>query len=110
MSEADPERMTTPIGERLRKAREACDMSLEDVANRTRIPIRHLQHIENGEWDALPAPTYSIGFARSYAHVVGLNGSRSEEHTSDLQSLMRHSYAVLFLKQKPNKPSIPSPN
>src|SRR3546814_800281 len=75
MSEADPERMTTPIGERLRKAREACDRSLEEVANRTRIPIRHLQHIENGEWDALPAPTYSIGFARSYANVVGLNGS-----------------------------------
>lgn len=75
MSEADPEGMTTPIGERLRKAREAGDMSLEDVANRTRIPIRHLQHIENGEWDALPAPTYSIGFARSYANVVGLNGS-----------------------------------
>lgn len=76
MSEADPEHMTTsPIGERLRKAREANGMSLEDVANRTRIPIRHLQHIENGEWDALPAATYSIGFARSYANVVGLNGS-----------------------------------
>lgn len=76
MSEADPEGMSiTPIGERLRKAREASDMSLEDVANRTRIPIRHLQHIENGDWDALPAPTYSIGFARSYANVVGLNGS-----------------------------------
>ena len=64
-----------PIGERLKQAREAGGMSLEDVANRTRIPIRHLQHIEKGEWDALPAPTYSIGFARSYANVVGLNGS-----------------------------------
>src|SRR3546814_17604860 len=85
MSEADPERMTTPIGERLRKAREACDMSLEDVANRTRIPIRHLQHIENGEWDALPAPNYSIGFARSYANVVGLNGS---EHGVDLRAAL----------------------
>ena len=76
MSEADPEHMeANPIGDRLRKAREAGDMSLEDVANRTRIPIRHLQNIENGEWDALPAATYAIGFARSYANVVGLNGS-----------------------------------
>ena len=76
MSEADPERMTIhPIGERLRKAREDQGLTLEDVANRTRIPIRHLQHIEKGEWDALPATTYSIGFARSYANVVGLNGS-----------------------------------
>ncbi|MFC7498885.1 helix-turn-helix domain-containing protein [Enterovirga sp. GCM10030262] len=76
MSEADPERMTIhPIGERLRKAREDQGLTLEDIANRTRIPIRHLQHIEKGEWDALPATTYSIGFARSYANVVGLNGS-----------------------------------
>src|SRR3546814_9353306 len=30
-------------------------------------------------------------------------GVRSEEHTSELQSLMRNSYAVLCLKQKKNK-------
>src|SRR3546814_2139707 len=28
---------------------------------------------------------------------------RSEEHTSELQSLMRHSYAVFCLKKKNNK-------
>src|SRR3546814_3680703 len=32
---------------------------------------------------------------RHYAHV-----DRSEEHTSELQSLMRHSYAVFCLKKK----------
>src|SRR3546814_9134056 len=31
------------------------------------------------------------------------NGMRSEEHTSELQSLMRISYAVFCLKQKTNK-------
>src|SRR3546814_7624252 len=31
---------------------------------------------------------------------VGLKYSRSEEHTSDLQSLMRISYAVFCLKKK----------
>jgi cytoskeletal protein RodZ len=66
---------SNPIGDRLKAAREAKGLSLDDVANRTRVPIRHLQHIEAGEWDALPAPTYSVGFARSYANVVGLNGS-----------------------------------
>src|SRR3546814_2863245 len=30
-------------------------------------------------------------------------GSRSEEHTSELQSLMRISYAVFCLKKKKNK-------
>jgi len=62
------------IGERLRRAREARDMSLDDVAGQTRIPMRHLQHIENEDWDALPAPTYAIGFARNYANAVGLDG------------------------------------
>src|SRR3546814_1482687 len=32
--------------------------------------------------------------------------TRSEEHTSELQSLMRHSYAVFCLNKKKNKHSI----
>src|SRR3546814_1149352 len=32
----------------------------------------------------------------------GLTGGRSEEHTSELQSLMRISYAVFCLKKKKN--------
>src|SRR3546814_10725817 len=35
---------------------------------------------------------------------LGLSaGGRSEEHTSELQSLMRNSYAVFCLKKKKNK-------
>jgi cytoskeletal protein RodZ len=60
-------------GEQLRQAREAQGITLEDVAARTRIPTRHLQSLEDGEWDKLPAPTYTIGFAKSYAGVVGLD-------------------------------------
>src|SRR4051794_20144537 len=62
------------IGEQLRRAREAKGMSLDDVASRTRIPIRHLQNIEREEWDALPAATYAVGFTRNYANAVGLDG------------------------------------
>lgn len=65
----------SPIGERLRIAREAKGLTLDEVANQTRIPIRHLEHIETGQWEALPAVTYSVGFARSYANAVDLDGS-----------------------------------
>src|SRR3954466_15154123 len=64
-----------PIGEQLRRAREAKGLSLDDVASRTRIPIRHLQNIEREEWDALPAATYAVGFTRNYANAVGLDGA-----------------------------------
>src|SRR5438270_5973763 len=59
-------------GERLREAREQKKLSLEDVAAQTRIPQRHLASIESGEWDNLPAPTYTIGSAKNYAAAVGL--------------------------------------
>lgn len=64
---------TSNVGERLRVAREEKGLSLEDVATQTRIPLRHLEAIETGDWSRLPAPTYTIGFAKSYASAVGLD-------------------------------------
>ena len=63
------------IGAQLRTAREARGLSLEQVAAETRIPQRHLQTIEAGEFSALPARTYAIGFSRTYARAVGLDES-----------------------------------
>lgn len=65
----------SPVGERLRAAREEKGLSLEDVAAQTRIPQRHLVSIESADWDSLPAPTYTIGFAKNYAGAVGLDRS-----------------------------------
>src|SRR5687768_8112623 len=77
MAEADPDQLLgQSVGERLRVAREAKGLSLDDVARQTRIPVRHLEHIEREEWDALPAITYSVGFARSYANTVDLDGAQ----------------------------------
>src|SRR5437763_11573519 len=61
------------VGERLRAAREEKGRSLDDIAAQTRIPRRHLESIETASWDALPAPTYTTGFAKSYASAVGLD-------------------------------------
>ncbi|HET9811993.1 MAG TPA: RodZ domain-containing protein [Sphingomicrobium sp.] len=64
---------TPSVGERLRAAREEKGLSLENVAAETRIPQRHLESLENSEWQKLPAPTYTIGFAKSYASAIGLD-------------------------------------
>src|SRR5256885_1631031 len=61
-------------GDRLRAAREAQGLSVEDIAARTRIPTRHLENIEAGNWDRMPSSTYSIGFAKSYAAALRRNG------------------------------------
>lgn len=61
------------VGERLRAAREEKSLSLEDIAAQTRVPRRHLESLENADWEHLPAPTYTVGFAKSYAGAVGLD-------------------------------------
>lgn len=64
---------TDSVGQRLRAAREAKGLSVEEVASTTRIPTRHLLSLEQSEWSNLPASTYSVGFAKNYATAVGLD-------------------------------------
>src|SRR3546814_6563025 len=45
------------------------------------------------------------GSMSSASAACAKSRKRSEEHTSELQSLMRISYAVFCLKKKKNKPS-----
>lgn len=74
MDETESEEVVT-VGQRLREAREAKGLSVEDVAAQTRIPTRHLLSLETGDWSKLPAATYSIGFAKNYAGAIGLDRS-----------------------------------
>lgn len=74
MSEGEDQlEMGLTAGERLRAAREGLGLSIEDVATSTRIPTRHLSSLETSDFSRLPAPTYSVGFAKSYAGAVGLD-------------------------------------
>ena len=58
-------------GDRLRAARTRAGMDLSDVASRTRIPLRHLQAIEAGDYSSFPSSTYCVGFVKAYARAVG---------------------------------------
>ncbi|HEU4876839.1 MAG TPA: RodZ domain-containing protein [Sphingomicrobium sp.] len=67
------------VGMRLRAAREAKGLAIEDVASSTRIPTRHLLSLEESDWGKLPASTYSVGFAKNYAGAVGLDRAEIAE-------------------------------
>ena len=60
-------------GERLREARLARGMDLAELAARTRIPTRHLEAIEEGDYSRLPSQTYATGFTKACARVLGLD-------------------------------------
>ncbi len=59
------------VGERLRAIRKAAGLDLNDIAGKTRVPMRHLEAIERSDYAALPSITYAIGFARSFARAIG---------------------------------------
>lgn len=61
------------VGERLRDERMAQNKTLEDIAGKTRVPMRHLEAIEAANYDALPGRTYAVGFVKAYARAVNLS-------------------------------------
>lgn len=83
------------VGERLRAAREASGMSLDELATVTRIPTRHLSSLEESDFAKLPAPTYTIGFAKNYANAVGLDRAEiAEDLRAELGSTRPQTFEV----------------
>lgn len=61
------------IGHILREARENKGLSLDDIQDKTRINVRFLAALENGQYDQLPTPVHVRGFLRNYARTLGLD-------------------------------------
>ncbi|HEU5021256.1 MAG TPA: RodZ domain-containing protein [Bryobacteraceae bacterium] len=57
----------TGIGEELRRERTRQGLTLEDIARRTKIPLRSLEAIESDEFDRLPGVVFTRNFVRLYA-------------------------------------------
>ncbi|MCU0244227.1 MAG: helix-turn-helix domain-containing protein [Acidobacteria bacterium] len=61
------------IGPSLKEAREARDISLEEIASATKIVPRYLEALESDRLDLMPAGFFVKGIIRSYAKAVGLD-------------------------------------
>jgi cytoskeletal protein RodZ len=99
------------IGQKLKAAREGQGLSLVQIYERTKIPINHLQSIDNGQSEELPEPVYVAGFIKRYGDCVGLNGQNlSDEYrreNGDLRSSASESspsHAKIF-----NQPMLLAP-
>jgi cytoskeletal protein RodZ len=71
-------------GQLLRQAREAKELSLEDVEAKTRIRQRYLSALESGDWDDLPSPVAARGFLRTYATFLGLDSDEIAAKTQEV--------------------------
>lgn len=61
------------LGSYLRSERETRQVSVAEIAQTTRIPVRILHQIESDQFDELPAEVFIRGFLRVYARELGLD-------------------------------------
>lgn len=61
------------FGERLRREREMRGISLENIAESTKIGTRLLRALEDEQFELLPGGIFNKGFVRAYAKFLGLN-------------------------------------
>jgi cytoskeletal protein RodZ len=61
------------VAEQLRQARETQKLSLQQVAEVTKIRTDHLRALEEGNFDVFSAPVYIRGFVRSYSTLLKLD-------------------------------------
>ena len=62
------------LGAALRQARQKLGRSLDQLANATRIKRNYLEAIEEMRLEELPSRPFTIGYVRSYARALGLDG------------------------------------
>jgi cytoskeletal protein RodZ len=68
------------FGTWLRRQREAREITLREIADRTKISLRYLEAMEEDRFDVLPAPLFAKGFLREYARYVGLSPDEVVNH------------------------------
>jgi cytoskeleton protein RodZ len=61
------------VAEQLRAAREARQLSVQQVAEITKIRTDHIRALEEGNYDMFAAPVYIRGFVRTYASLLKLD-------------------------------------
>jgi DnaJ-class molecular chaperone len=64
-------------GPRLRRARMRRGISLEDIAEITKVSARYLRYLEEEDFKELPAEVYVRGFLTAYVRAIGLDPNRA---------------------------------
>jgi curved DNA-binding protein CbpA len=72
-------------GKTLKTLREKQGVSLQEIADKTRINISYLEFIEANSYGSLPAPVYIIGYLKQYAKIIALDNAIMEGYMKGYQ-------------------------
>ena len=89
------------LGEHLRHARELRGLSLRDLEQSTRIRVKYLRALEEGDLDVLSTEVQLRGFLRNYAQHVGLDPESAMRRLQQaIQGTKKRRWQSLFLRSK----------
>jgi cytoskeletal protein RodZ len=79
--------MNTKTGQKLRQARAARGLSIEQIARETHMRVHYLRALEDGDFEALPSNVQARGFLRAYAEYLELDpADLVDDAASELES------------------------
>jgi cytoskeletal protein RodZ len=80
------QRVSETVGKYLKEQREKLGISLEEIAEETKIQKRYLEDLENDEYEALPGEAYIKGFLRNYSALLKINSDEVIEMYKRMQN------------------------
>lgn len=99
------------FGERLQREREMRGITLEEIAEATKIGTRSLRALEEQDFDKLPGGIFNKGFVRAYSKYLGIDEDQSvadyQTAVNEAQSagkLSRPEYAPPNIDEEVDKP------
>lgn len=81
--------MSETVGKYLKNQRESKGITLEEIADETKIQKRYLEELENDEFDALPGEAYVKGFLRNYSTALKINSDEVIELYKKMKNISK---------------------
>jgi cytoskeleton protein RodZ len=103
------------FGERLQREREMRGITLEEIAEATKIGTRSLRALEAEEFDKLPGGVFNKGFVRSYSRYLGIDEEQAvadyltafaEAQAAAREQAAKHEQVVLAVIDEPPAPRL----
>lgn len=93
------------LGSVLKSARTKADLTIEQAEKETKICLKYLVALESGDYAALPAEAYNVGFIRTYAQLLRLNQEKILRMYREERSQMRFASPANSVNLAPRRMS-----
>ena len=87
------------LGERLQVAREAKELTVEQVAEATKIPLNYLYALEEETFEVFTSDLHARGFLRNYAAFLGLDPEETVDLLDDARGTPRSKKTTPHTRQ-----------